>query len=647
MFSYIVISDFTKETFDEDAILGLRSWRRNIGHSIDFMDDITEVTLASRVCNNDLGLELSASQANYHQLFVGYIQNGRGSLMCMITILMWLLTVVKELSSTISFYKAICLLPKGNKTVISEEGNSIVTISLPRKLLLVLVTSCRFAVVVALGYAGTAWLANTVSVNDLILNAVALEFVLCVDEIIFEALAPRRLKCVVEQFASMPLAVPKVMEWKGLDAKSFSLSCALLCTLLVVWFTIVTPFEHRLKLADDALCAGELDFVYTIGKTGIPAWSKSSSYKNQDGTSESFGMNNWNINEDFIQKEKKSLNFIRSVADALIDGYGMSKLPSNGECGDIIQFRKQDQTVPSGYCITDICEITFCEAQYYIGMIDLDGNVVEQYSYEDLACCVTNQIKTPNIQGGRFSMGGVKTETVASAMDIWNPSCTDLVGELPPYEDGQDSFIFPSANLMASALSDLAGGTCGICPGYTPFCDPELKQCINISCADLVGSCLKDSTAGVRARQFCPITCNCHNPSGQLVLTSPDYGCPINCAEYSSYDEAVSVDACEDQSTNSSAFIKYLNEVTTQTADWPQFWQEQWEIFVYPLLSMWGCVAVDALKSNTEQPQNFCIDGGSFWPIKPLTYLCPVTCGCESDMTWGCPSSCAVNATYY
>jgi hypothetical protein len=36
---------------------------------------------------------------------------------------------------------------------------------------------------------------------------------------------------------------------------------------------------------------------------------------------------------------------------------------------------------------------------------------------------------------------------------------------------------------------------------------------------------------------------------------------------------------------------------------------------------------------------NVCIEGGGFWPIKPVSYFCPVSCGCHSGDPH-CPDKC-------
>ena len=38
---------------------------------------------------------------------------------------------------------------------------------------------------------------------------------------------------------------------------------------------------------------------------------------------------------------------------------------------------------------------------------------------------------------------------------------------------------------------------------------------------------------------------------------------------------------------------------------------------------------------------NLCIEGGSFFPIKPVSYFCPVACGCRSGDAH-CPDMCPI-----
>jgi hypothetical protein len=487
-----------------------------------------------------------------------------------------------------------------------------------------------------------------VSVTDLILNAVALEFVLCVDEIIFEALAPQRLKSMIENFSPMP--IPQVSEIQGLDRKSVGLFSGLIFCIFMLWGFWVVPFEYRLKIADDALCAGEINFVYTLGGSGVPAWSKTNPYldgKGNSGSAKSFGTGDWSQTGSTLYKQdKKSLNFVEAVVDSLIDGYANIKYVGNDTCGASIYYTKINQTSATPYCEDNmVCVATFCEAQYFVGIVDIHGVELGAYSDDDIRCCLAQQMKTPNIKGGRLSLNGFEDETAATATDLLNAACTDQLGPQIPYVEDQDKLYVTFYNLIAGSFSDVFGGTCGICPAHTPYCDPVLNECRNITCSDVSQYCLEDSTAGLRARQFCPITCGCASPTNQLVLSGPSFGCPANCGDYLYYDAEVKELTCEDKPYNASEFSDYVGEVTRVSNVWPGFWRDQWLTTVGPFIQTYGCQALYEIFWNPSLPQDLCRFGGSMWPIKPITYLCPITCGCASEMRWGCPSSCAVNVT--
>lgn len=91
VFAYIVATTFTAPTFSSSTIIGFRHWRRNVAHNSAFMDELSQVSLAARVCNNDAALELSSYQATSHQHLSAYL-NQAGALMCALTVTMWLLT---------------------------------------------------------------------------------------------------------------------------------------------------------------------------------------------------------------------------------------------------------------------------------------------------------------------------------------------------------------------------------------------------------------------------------------------------------------------------------------------------------------------------------------------------------------------------
>ena len=46
-------------------------------------------------------------------------------------------------------------------------------------------------------------------------------------------------------------------------------------------------------------------------------------------------------------------------------------------------------------------------------------------------CCLSQQLRSPEIEGGRFSVKTIDREVGETAMDVWNPKCVDVLGQVP------------------------------------------------------------------------------------------------------------------------------------------------------------------------------------------------------------------------
>lgn len=59
------------------------------------------------------------------------------------------------------------------------------------------------------------------------------------------------------------MMIAEPCRWKGLGIQSVGTLAALIFTLTAVVVGIIAPHAADLQLAHDAVCAGELDFVFT------------------------------------------------------------------------------------------------------------------------------------------------------------------------------------------------------------------------------------------------------------------------------------------------------------------------------------------------------------------------------------------------
>ena len=111
----------------------------------------------------------------------------------------------------------------------------------------------------------------TISVSDLLLNAVALEFVIGIDEVLFETLARCRVGHLFRNVAGLKL--PTKTTWRGLDVGAVTMLLAVASGLLFFNVALLNPQTRTLVRARDVLCAGDVDFVVTKDGIGAFSWS--------------------------------------------------------------------------------------------------------------------------------------------------------------------------------------------------------------------------------------------------------------------------------------------------------------------------------------------------------------------------------------
>ena len=267
VFVGIVSEAFTEKVYTESSLQSLRLWRRNIAHDVKNMDPLTQKSMALRVCELEPGLSQSASQMSQYQALDAYVSGNIGPIMCTLAIICWILSVSREVNRCVDFAHCVLVLPRNDHTAVSRtEGVVRVTsVSTMRVAIVLAGLACRVTVAVLLLCFGIIFLINTIGLGDLLLNAVALEFVISIDELIFDALAPNVVRSLIS--AAAPLVHPPLKRWRGLDLKSAG---TLLCVVLVLVVSFFSPAYgllgtlKSLKEAHTTLCGGSLDWVYGI-----------------------------------------------------------------------------------------------------------------------------------------------------------------------------------------------------------------------------------------------------------------------------------------------------------------------------------------------------------------------------------------------
>eukprot|EP00913_Durusdinium_trenchii_P005401 g5034.t1 len=271
LFCYILMRCFT--TGDGKYALGyLKDWRILYGHNVDSYDETSGASLVSKICdgnifdqtfwNNALLSEVNLYLTEVFPQAPGLSGLTVGVVLCSMAVLIWACHISFELQSVGSFGMAICHLPRGNTRVSEDkDGNRrFESISYFRLCAISFVVLSRASIAVILGFSGAWWLCQTRDVTNIMLNAVALLFILEIDDLLYKVLAPKHAMHYLSSIREFHGGSRKT--WAGMDLSSIiKLTVLIVTTAMFIRFTI---WDNAVKAreARDILCGGNKNFVY-------------------------------------------------------------------------------------------------------------------------------------------------------------------------------------------------------------------------------------------------------------------------------------------------------------------------------------------------------------------------------------------------
>lgn len=240
-FSIIILDeDFMGIPFRKQEEFAKR-WRTSMAHDYQYMD-LAGRSLVSRVCAVDGALILSTTQATLVEQinsFLGLkvdefeaVFFQPGSLLCMLCILLWSLCVYKEYRSIWLGLEVVWRIPRSKSTVFRD--NTFHSI-------------CK----------GIRWLAGTTSITDLMLNAVALNAILDVDEFLFAGFTPISIQLAVQNLEPVKMKYSRLRS----QLESFGLLILLIGTLLGPYLLLLQPLAASMIAVKKELCGGNQTFV--------------------------------------------------------------------------------------------------------------------------------------------------------------------------------------------------------------------------------------------------------------------------------------------------------------------------------------------------------------------------------------------------
>ena len=197
LFVWIVFTSFlgTDAKYDVNH---LRDWRLLYGHSLDSSSGASRV---SKICGGALferewwhSALLDEVDAYLLPVFPGTFPDlSVGVVLSSIALAIWACYIAAELQDAGRFAWSIFQLPRGNTviTAVSQEDRVFESVSCLRRIMVFSTVLARLAIAVMLGITGGLWLAYTRDITDIMLNAVALLFILEIDELLYKVLASK------------------------------------------------------------------------------------------------------------------------------------------------------------------------------------------------------------------------------------------------------------------------------------------------------------------------------------------------------------------------------------------------------------------------------------------------------------------------
>eukprot|EP00971_Amphidinium_carterae_P210999 4186761-Amphidinium_carterae.2 len=206
-FCGLLYRNFSEPLVDGDTALNAAHWREQSAHHYKWVDDVTKMSLAARLCMEDTRpmTQVAGQQVSLYDAVVEFMGENtgwkamfNGNKMVVLALGFFYMSVCRELNDIHRLFCGLWRLPRGTE----DEGSLKTVFQLTRiDMRWVAISSTRFTasmvllgmrlfIMLMLTFSGTVWLVYEMDIKDLLLKAAALEYILRIDEVVFYALAP-------------------------------------------------------------------------------------------------------------------------------------------------------------------------------------------------------------------------------------------------------------------------------------------------------------------------------------------------------------------------------------------------------------------------------------------------------------------------
>jgi len=296
----VIFFDMLEDPID-DVMEGVVHWRAFVGHEAFKTDMTSGQTLVEGVCNmNRWSFETEA----YKDLREYLYQPMPGWSLSAVALTLWLITVGVEIRAVLDQIRLLYHLPTSG----SKDQDLCIRVGHHYEVqglrfcgkvgVMTLLCLPRLAAAVCLAVVGCSFVAKTVSLSDIVLNSVALAFVMDVDELIASLFLSRPIQILLDRIQPIACGKRKVAAGRFEDIMRCLFAVVCILGACLYW---LHPFLMQVRLASNILCGGNHNFSYnSMDQPGIPFMNNdefraSCTAEVQEETSKALGLNNFTL----------------------------------------------------------------------------------------------------------------------------------------------------------------------------------------------------------------------------------------------------------------------------------------------------------------------------------------------------------------
>ena len=166
----------------------------------------------------------------------------------------------QEIRSIWLSLEATLQIPKARKTLF--EDHTFHCMAYGRCCLLMWTYAIRAAIAGVLLVAGIQWLAQTTSIQELMLNAVALNAILDVDEFLFACLTPIKIQHVIQCLQPLKVKYSR----RRSQCETVAHFTLVLAAVMLAYCMLLTPLTKTMLSVKNELCGGNQSFVVSYNR---------------------------------------------------------------------------------------------------------------------------------------------------------------------------------------------------------------------------------------------------------------------------------------------------------------------------------------------------------------------------------------------